>query len=130
MADQGKDLTRPTLGEQLWLWRKRRGLSQRAAIRRVSSITRRAWQLYEAGRETASLPTKLFLEVNVIAPTTTEALRLARRRSGTSIGLLMTRLGVSKVTLLTWERDADWRLVNYWRDRGYKFSSNRAVQAA
>lgn len=92
-------------GEALWLYRKRRKLSvtQAAMLFNVSRSTYLACENNNAG-----------LVGKTILPNTPELLRALRRRSGMHRDALASMLGVSHVTWLKWEREADPRIVAFW----------------
>lgn len=48
----------------------------------------------------------------------------ARRRSGRNLREIAEAANISHVTLLSWERRSDLRLVEFWRSRGFRFSDN------
>ena len=93
-----------TRGEERWLRRLRAGLSQ-AQLARVLGASRSARGRAEADPAPGTAGLRL---------DPAERLRLARRRSGCGLRETARRVGVSHVTLLRWERDADPRLRDFW----------------
>lgn len=129
------DLSKPTLGERLWLWR----LTARADGRRVTLMEAASklgvdvstyWAL-EVGRhaeDSSSYVSALAALVRVDEPEVTLplALRLARRRAGARLPEVALAVGIgSRPTFYKAERGGDARVVRYWEARGFDFSKVR-----
>ena len=54
-------------------------------------------------------------------PTAGDLCRIARSREGHPLKDLAVAVGVSHVTVLSWEKRSDPRLVAFWRELGYRF---------
>lgn len=111
-----KDLAERTQAEELWLWRRSKGLKASTAAARFG-IGRSAYWRAEAGRRgVAKGPWR-----PVRDPPAGLLCALARRRSGMTAWEVARALGVSRVTLLAWERASDGRLGRFWARKGYAF---------
>lgn len=110
------DLSRIDGGEALWLWRSMAGLTQaRAAV--ILGIGRTALSAAEnAANPRVPPPTR-----NAVKPSRRFLLVLARRRSRLGLRYVAEAVGVSRVTILIWERRDDPRLVAFWTRRGFIF---------
>jgi transcriptional regulator with XRE-family HTH domain len=100
-----------SVGERLWLWRRRHGYDRRAAAA-VLGLPRRALKDLETGKGGAGAALPGY--VTRLRSTPPEALRVARRRSGLTSGAVAARLGISRMALWKWERAADPRLTALW----------------
>lgn len=98
-----------TVGERLWLWRDRAGLSQAEAARHFD-LALKAYKKLETDKAgTVSLAAPR------VALRRGERLRLMRRRSGKRLKMLAKEFGVSHVTFLAMELRGDHRLFEYWQ---------------
>ena len=102
-----------TSGERLWLWRKRAGLTQIQAARMIR-VGRNHYREMELDREPAPF--------RPLDTTTELVLALARRRLGKGLRETARLVGVSHRTLLLWEKEADPRLVGFWKAKGLRFT--------
>ena len=114
-----KDLSRRTPGEKLWLVRKAAGLTQAEAGRRAG-IGENAVGEAEKDRRAAPAPLKQAVRA-VSRPSLPLLLALARRRSGIGLAGVAEALGVSRVTVLAWEREGRPNLKAFWRGYGFRF---------
>ncbi len=105
-----------TRAEQLWIWRKEKGLTCATAAKRLGTSRVTYW-LMERGKHV--IPAKGWAVI--LKPSLTTLLRLARRRSRVPTERLAARLKTSRMTLLGWEREANQGLVTYWEKRGFSF---------
>lgn len=113
-----RDLTDITPSEALFLWRRRRNLTSAAAAARLG-VAYATWSRAEHG-EGAGVQAAMAGAVARIAPTTPEALRLARRRYGRRLRETARLAGVSHVTYLAAERaGAEW-LMRFWEGRRFR----------
>lgn len=105
-----KNLAVRTPAEELWLSRRAIGRTQagQAAWLGVSRSTLQASELY------GPTPCLTGLWKPIPAPETPLLLVLARRRSGLGLQGVAEGLGVSRVTVLRWEKAADPRLSSFW----------------
>lgn len=110
-----RDLGRRTRGEELWLWRRRKGLTQEKTRARFG-----ASEYAMAMAEKADAPT-LPPRCRLREPTWGELCALARRRHGLGLDETARRHGCSRVTLLSREKRGAAGLVLWWQDMGYKF---------
>lgn len=99
----------PTTGEVLWTWRKRNKLSIVVAAKTLL-ISRHSYMRAEHDR---AGPLPNHPRIVLTAP---ELLRLLRRRSDVGRDDVAARLGMSHVTYLRLERQADTRVVQLWVD--------------
>lgn len=108
------DLRELSYSERLWLWRRRRGLTQMKAsgLRGVGVVT--YWR-----EERAARPVSGF--VPRVMPRTGDLCALARRRSGMSLLAASRGIGVSHPTLLKREKIGDPRLCLFWENKGFLF---------
>lgn len=129
-----KDLTQLTLGERLWIDRHRRGETQAQAARRYG-CARTTYLAAERDDRTQphaltwgkdGHPRMLGDTLPTVA-TLPERLRLARRRLGGSMGSVALDLGVSRATLLTWEKAGRMELVLWWEKWGWSVAVKDAV---
>jgi len=97
-----------TKGEISWLARKQRHETQRE-YRTRHHLT--AAELREA--ETDPAPSGGPPPSSLDWPS---RLRLARRRSGLRLRDVARCLGVTTMTVLTWEREGDQRMIRFWSD--------------
>ena len=111
-----RDLTRRTAGEELWCRRRKAGLGQARAAKRLG-VGRTTLQAAEADATTL----KRALAAR-FAPGLPELLALARQRSGWGLRGAARRAGISHVTLLLWEREADRRLIAFWTKNRFTFA--------
>lgn len=115
------DLTRPSEGERFWLWRRSKGWNQ-ARAGAALGIGRGLLSAFEAGRvpenprKSPQTPSKIRQR-----PSLPLLLALARRRSGYPLPKVARAVGVSRTTILAWERAGDPRLVGFWEARGFLF---------
>jgi len=114
-----KDLRTRTPGERLWLARKGLGLSQVQAAA-LAGVGETAYGKAEKVLFGAPTPFKSPFPP-ISKPSLPVLLALARRRSGLGLDGTAAALGVSKVTLLAWERDGGPGLKVFWERRGYVF---------
>jgi len=108
-----KDLTKRTPGEELWLWRQALGYSGIKAADYMGIGRNRYWSM-EADRIDAAFKYRGDATVELL-------FKLARRRTGWGLRETARRVGVSHVTLLTWERMGDQTLMDWWVSRGFTF---------
>lgn len=111
-----KDLSTTTIGERLWILRRRRFLTQKeeAAMR---GLGQNRYTDMELDRVEGPPPgCRLRLDLP-------EKMRLARRRVGPRLGLraLGRLLGVSHMTFLKWEREGSGKLRTFWEKKGFTF---------
>ncbi len=99
----------PTTGEVLWTWRKRNRFSVAAAAENL--LTSRLAYVKAEHDRSGPLPNH-----PTVVPTRSELLRILRRRSNVARDDVAIRLGVSHVTYLKLERQADERIVRLWLD--------------
>lgn len=116
MAD--KDLRTRTRGEEVWLWRRARGLTQEGAAARLG-VGRGS--LSRAERDVAPTLVRIRLRQGS-EPALPLLLVLARRRSGVTLEGLAEALGVSRVTVLKREARGDPFLRAWWGVQGYRFN--------
>ncbi len=145
------DLTTPTRGERVWLWRMRQaapnGRTQGASGRQMSAaelgallgcraelvtalenddVEHVAGALTRTERERfdavyAAL-VEVYPEIDDLEPTLGERCRLARRRAGVPQHELAALLGgTSRPTAYRLERDGDPTVVDVWTERGFQF---------
>lgn len=111
-----KNLKSLSDGEKIWVGRVRVGWTQyEAAVRaKVSHTTFVAFELnrIEVPGDQRAFPGRI---------TKSEALRLARRRSGWGSDEVARRVGISRQSLRAWELEGDDRLIVFWRRLGYVF---------
>lgn len=101
-------------GESVRLWRRRKGLTQRALAARWRSTRHHVQQMEQGARK----PPRLLL----VRPTLAEQCQLARWRSGLGLAHIEVRLGISRPTLLAWECQAHGKLVKFWLSEGFTFA--------
>lgn len=113
-----KNLAERTPAEELWLSRKAIGRTQggQAAWLGVSRSS-----LQDSERN-GPVPMLLGLWQPVSGPDLPLLLALARRRSGLGLTGVARRAGVSRVTVLAWEKNEDRRLLEFWAGRGFTFA--------
>lgn len=109
MSEQVVSTFRLTRGEELWLWRKRRGQSIAAAAAELG-MGRGSYMAAERDGGIESQPPLS------PSPNQNEVMRLLRRRSRAGSRALARALGVSHVTWLKFERSSppDPRLCAFW----------------
>lgn len=113
------DLTTLAPGERLWLARVfGQGVSQDLMAPKAK-ISHNHYVSIELGR----LPLTPLLKglLNARIPPLQQRLRLARRRSRRHLRPLAKAVGVSHVTLLKMEREANQKLVRFWCGQGFVF---------
>lgn len=110
-----RDLTKRTIGEELWIRRRWHGRTQAEAAK-TYGVSERRYNLWETDREA---PTGW--QVHKLVPNHGDLCALARRRSGKDLRRLAKSMKVSHVTVLVWEKSGDGRLVELWKKRGYTF---------
>lgn len=108
---------KPTLGECVWLWRRRRNLTLVQASQQWG-IQRRDLVACEADRKLP--PDNLRRRVEKLVPAPEEELRLLRRRSGLGSRGAAAAYGISHVSLLRLEETGDEGLKRWYlaRHRG------------
>jgi len=111
-----------TKGEQLWLWRMSRDLSQAQAAARLGLTPKQIWKM-EADVKEYDVANKLRVPRTRgdEPPTLALLCRLARRRHGEGLYGTARLLGISHMTLLQRESRADPGLVATWEGLGYRF---------
>lgn len=114
-----KDLRKRTPGERLWLARKAAGLTQVEAAAR-EGVGETAYAQAEKDRFAGATPFKSPFPP-VSKPALPALLALARRREGLGLDGTAAALGVSKVTLLAWEREGRLCVRSYWACKGFIF---------
>ena len=107
------DLSIRTPGEDAWLSRKDRGLTQAEEARRLRVSRTTLW-----GLETGLAPLRSDRRVR-FDPSSSDLLLLARRRSGLGLHGVARAAGVSHPTVLDWERRGNPRLIRFWEGRGF-----------
>ncbi len=107
-----ENLIAPTSGELLWTWRKRHRMSVTLAAKHLS-VRRLVYIEAEHDRlgDALDFPRPLASEAGPTAP---ELLRIRRRRSLVARDDVAEHLGVSHVTYLKLERQADQRVIDLW----------------
>lgn len=115
MADR-KDLTKISPGERLWIERKALGRTQAMAAE-IYKVSERRYNAME--RDMVPVPAGWGDRGNCMPVAALCA--LARRRNGRPLRTVAESFGISHVTLLTWERAGEPRLVRAWERKGYKF---------
>jgi hypothetical protein len=140
---ESHDLSKLTPGERLWLWRlsertkarSRRGVSVNSVRMDVCAAPRNQLEaavqlgldssVYWAAEKDLSNPgVTLGALSKVVEPpyTLVSALKVARRRSRLSVGVVAVGSGVgSKPTFYKLEAAGDMRVVEFWRSQGFKF---------
>jgi len=111
------DLRVRTVVEDLWLWRRAHGLTQKAAARRLK-VGRVSLQAMERGELE---PPSDRAWTRISDPSRPLMLALARRRSGLTVPEVVRLLRASRVSLYSWERNGDARLLAFWSRRGFTF---------
>jgi transcriptional regulator with XRE-family HTH domain len=104
------DIT-PTMGERVWVWRRRQELTLVEAAQRLG-VGRGHLVDWEADRSVP--PPSVCRRVASLTLTSTEVLRLLRRRSGLGSRGAAMAYGVSHVSLLRLERIADDELKRWY----------------
>lgn len=109
-------VTYPTPGERLWLQRKMAKRTLRQEARRIG-VNHNYYSEMERDRRDppAHVAASLPFPTAYAGPF---ALQLMRRRAGVRLPELAKRLGVTRLTILKWERAADPRLVEFWTKDG------------
>jgi transcriptional regulator with XRE-family HTH domain len=113
-----RDLSTRTPAEELWLWRRSRGLTQRGAAALLGVGRGRLSRAERDG--VLGLPHAAWRPVS--DPGTDLLLALARRRFGRGLRATADAAGISHRTLLAWERDGSEALVAWWERRGFTFA--------
>lgn len=109
-----------TPAEELWLWRKARGLVGTDAAGLLGLGHLAYW-----ARETGATPLELAILRRIRAynerhpPTPALLLELAQRRSGKTVAATAKALGISRQRLWTLVRRGDERIFEYWRSKGF-----------
>jgi Helix-turn-helix len=116
-----RNLIERTPSEELWLWRRSRGLSQRAAAARLGVGRGR---LSRAERSDVLEATRIRPPESFDVPVAL-LLVLARRRYGKGLRGTADAAGLSHRTLLVWEARADEALIGWWQRRGFTFARER-----
>lgn len=109
------DLSPP---ERLWLERIGQGVTQDVAAP-AAGLSHRRYVDAELGR--CAMPPTLKGALSGRKPALGQLLRLARRRSARQLRPLAAALGISHVTFLKYEREANQKLVRFWCGQGYRF---------
>lgn len=129
-----KDMTQLTLGERLWIERHRLGETQAQAARRYgcarttyldAELDRRNRTMFWPRTGTPHLLDAVLPRTATMA----EALRLARRRRWATMADAADAIGVSRATLLTWEKAGHMELVLYWERLGWSVAMKDSVDA-
>jgi len=103
-----------TEAERLFLWRSRKRMNQTQAARTFKR-SRQYYSWMELGRRPVPKgAARITYPVHG-----REVLRLLRRRSGKTLEEIGRSIGVSRPTVMHFERETDPRLVEFWRGRGY-----------
>lgn len=105
-----------TLGERLWLWRTKHGLSQAQAAAKLGLTPKQYWK---AEADIKDYPVSYAGKGGRYNLAT--LCRLARRRHGAGLQGTAKLLGISHTTLLQWESSGEPALVNAWTGLGYRF---------
>jgi hypothetical protein len=131
------DLSKLTMSEEIWIWRKRQisptgrrtsrcgsALSQREAAE-VLKVPQYYYQEIETGRrperEILSVRIKCFDGGELGELSGYELCLLARRRVGINLRALAICFHVSHSTILKWECSGAAKLVEFWIGRGFSF---------
>lgn len=112
------DLRNLSAGERLWAWRQGRGITYRAAAKRLGLG---AGHYYDMERGDRALEGKTIGIAREVILTLPALLRLARKRARMALRVAATKVGCSHVVFLRLERAADERIVNFWVARGAQF---------
>jgi DNA-binding XRE family transcriptional regulator len=112
-------LAQRSAAENVWLDRRRRGLTQSAYAAAVG-----IGRTLLSDIERDSYPP--VFNYKPVVPTLGDLCALARRRSEVKLSRLERLLGVSKVTILAYERRGDKALAAFWRGRGFRFPKENA----
>lgn len=108
-------LAERTCAEDLFVWRKCRGLTQRQAAA-ARSIGRRQYQSQEAGDAEIEKPPALPKIIPLVVLNA-----LARRRAGLSTAEAAKEMGVSRMTFLRYEREEPEKVRKFWQSKKYSF---------
>lgn len=114
------DLNVRTRGEELWLWRRSRGLTAATGAERVGVGRTTMWKM-EADQMSAPIQHPRWGLARVRRPPLCLLLALARRRAGLGLYRTAKRAGISHVSLLERERSGSPELVTFWKDWGFSF---------
>jgi DNA-binding XRE family transcriptional regulator len=110
------NITELTLGDKLFLWRRRMGFSQDAVAARfeVCSSTYRLWE-----KDRMKPKGKVDVRVNIEDVTEPEFCALIRRKHGVTQGQLAKELDVSRqwVNYMEFGKEKHDRLVKYWNNK-------------
>jgi hypothetical protein len=143
LADPNRyDLTTITASEKLFLWRHRQRTTSGRTLGRVGGAMRQAEAAAHLGISpgvynslengigvvlSAGEIERLMAPLGPLYPTVGELCFLARRRSGLTLKQLedkivvKDRIGISRPWFHDLERAGAPEMVDFWRDRGYKF---------
>jgi DNA-binding XRE family transcriptional regulator len=113
------DLRKRTKGEELWLWRRDKGLTCAGAAEKLGVGRTTYWRM-EVDRID---PPPQWKWVPVQEPKYVLLLALARRRAGLGLYKTARKYGVSHVILLQEERSGSRNLIAFWQGRGFRFPS-------
>lgn len=112
-----RDLATRTPAEELWLWRRSKGLSQKAAAKALGVGRGRLSRAERDG--VLGAPGGGWRPIK--APGTDLLLALARRRYGKGLRRTAAEAGISHRTLILWERAGSPDLAAWWERRGWRF---------
>lgn len=121
-----KSLRKMTDGERLWLHRRRNGVTQDAAAKRLG-LGQKIYASIEMDETpgTFDAQKKLYLMQKITCrmgrPSSWDMLALARRRAKMSLVFAARFMKVSRVTILAMERRGDAKLKAFWEKRGFRF---------
>lgn len=97
--------------DRLWIWRNRTGLTQAQAAAELG-ISVRTYRRIEDGKVPACDQIKgRILTITLTVP---ERWMLVRRKSGLGLKAAARAFGISHVTLIKMEREADPALIDLW----------------
>jgi DNA-binding XRE family transcriptional regulator len=113
-----RDLSDRTPAEDLWAWRRSRGLTQVEAAARFG-VCHQVLSWLENGLR--PVPAGITARTGCQSPPEPLLAVLARRRYGRGLAGTAALAGVSKVTWLAWERATDPRVRAFWEGRGFRF---------
>lgn len=113
-----KDLRKRTVGEDLWMYRKWKGLTATQMAKKLG-VGRTTYWTWE--RDKAEVP-ELSAQYHLwFKPPQSLLLTLARRRRGGRLNDTAALVGCSHVILLKREREGDPGLRTWWEKRGFIF---------
>lgn len=110
-----KDLKKRTAGEELWLYRKYKGLRQEELAVKLGIGRTTYWKI-----ETDQIEFEVPSHYSVV-PSLSQQLALARRRAGWSLRRTAAKMGISHVSFLKREQNGSLNLMVWWRTRGFFF---------